>query len=107
TQGNERYDILFDTVGKTSLKECMPMLKPKGRYLLTEFGLSHILAAIYTSFFKRKKMILAASNFYWEKKDLIFLKELVEKGYFIPVIDRSFPLENMVEAHQYVESGHK
>ena len=107
TMDNEKYDILFDTVGKTSMKECMNLLRPGGRYLLTEFGLSHILAAIYTSFFKSKKVMVAASNFYWRKKDLIFMKEIVEKGYFKPVVERCFPMEKIVEAHKYVESGRK
>lgn len=79
---NDKYDIVFDTVGKTSMKECMKMLKPDGKYLLTEFGLTHILATIYTSFFSRKKVIVAASNFYWKKKDLVFMKKIIEEGYF-------------------------
>lgn len=107
TKGNERYDILFDTVGKTSMKECTKLLKPKGKYLLTEFGLPHILATIYTSLFKGKKVIVASSNFYWKKEDLIFFKEIAEKELLLPVIDRSFQLEEIVEAHKYVESGHK
>jgi NADPH:quinone reductase-like Zn-dependent oxidoreductase len=107
TKSNKSYDIIFDTIGKTSMKECMTLLKPKGKYLLTEFRFSHILAAIYTSLFKRKKVIVASSNFYWKKEDLIFLKKIAEKGHFKPIIDKVFTLEEIVEAHKFVELGHK
>jgi len=107
TQNDEKYDLIFDTIGKTSMKECMNLLKQRGKYLLTEFGLPHILAAIFTSLFKSRKVIVASSNFYWKKEDLVFLKEIAEKGYFKPVIDKTFPLEKIVDAHKYVELGHK
>ncbi|MCW5910765.1 MAG: NAD(P)-dependent alcohol dehydrogenase [Cyclobacteriaceae bacterium] len=107
TGRNEKFDIMFDTVGKTSMKECLKLLKPNGKYLLTEFGISHILAAIYTSLFRSKKVMVTASNMYWEKEGLIFLKELAEKRHFKPVLDRSFRLDEIVEAHKYVETGHK
>ncbi len=107
TQNDKKYDLIFDTVGKTSMRECMNLLKPKGRYLRTEFGFSHILASIFTSLFNSKKVIVASSNFYWKKEDLAFLKKIVETGRFKPVIDTIFPLENIVDAHQYVELGHK
>ena len=106
-KGNKNYDIIFDTVGKTSMKECLNLLRPRGKYLLTEFGFSHILSTIYTSLFKSKKVIVASSNFYWKKEDLIFLREIANKGHFKPVIDKVFPLEEIVEAHKYVESGYK
>lgn len=107
TQKHEKYDLLFDTVGKTSMKECLELLKPKGRYLITDFGFSHILASIFTSLFKSKKIIVVSSNFYWKKEDLNFLKEIAEKGYFKPVIDKVFSLEKIVDAHKYVELGRK
>lgn len=107
TKSRDRYDILFDTVGKTSMKECLKLLTPRGKYLLTEFGFSHILASIYSSLFKSRKVIVASSNFYWKRSDLIFLKELAEGGHFKPVLDRSYPMQDMAEAHKYVESGRK
>jgi len=66
-----------------------------------------ILAALYTSLFKREKVMVAASNFYWKKEDLVFLKEIAEKAHFIPVVDKCFQLDEIVEAHNYVETGHK
>lgn len=107
TQKEEKYDLLFDTVGKTSIKECLKLLRPKGRYLLTEFGFSHILASIFASFFKNKKIIVASSNFYWKIEDLALFTEIAEKGFFKPVIDKTFPLERIIEAHKYVALGHK
>ncbi|WP_416865438.1 MAG: NAD(P)-dependent alcohol dehydrogenase [Imperialibacter sp.] len=101
------YDIVFDTVGKTSMKECMNLLTPNGKYLLTEFGLRHMLAAMYTSLFRRKKVVIASSNFYWKREDLAFLKQLAEQGHFKPVVDRCFELADMAEAHAYVASGRK
>ncbi|MEX0968327.1 MAG: NAD(P)-dependent alcohol dehydrogenase [Bacteroidia bacterium] len=106
-ESNERFDIIFDTIGKTSMKSCMKLLTPKGKYLLTEFGISHILAAIYSSLFNRKKVIVAASNIYWKQEDLSFLKEIVEEGHFKPVVDQTFQLEEIGKAHKYVEAGHK
>lgn len=107
TQRSEKFDIIFDTTGKTSMKDCMKLLTPRGKYLLTEFGISHIFTAIYTSLFRSKKVITLASNMYWREEDLIFLKELAEKEHFKPVLDRIFRLEEMVEAHKYVETGRK
>lgn len=107
SHNDQKYDILFDTVGKTSLKHCLKLLKSKGRYLLSEFGFFHILASIFTRLLISKRVIVASSNFYWKKEDLEFLKEITEKGHFNPVIDRTFPLESIVDAHKYVELGHK
>ncbi|MEQ8413004.1 MAG: NAD(P)-dependent alcohol dehydrogenase [Imperialibacter sp.] len=107
TTSGKQYDLIFDTIGKTSMKACMNLLTPKGKYLLTEFGLRHMLAAMYSSVFKRKKVVIASSNFYWKKEDMVFLKELAEKGHYKPVVDRSFPLADIAEAHTYVASGRK
>ncbi len=107
TREDKKYDLIFDTVGKTSMKVCMHLLKPKGKYLRTDFGFSHILAAVFSSLFKDRKVIVASSNFHWKKEDLDFLKGIAEKGDFKPVIDRTYPLENIREAHKYVELGHK
>ncbi|MCB0647494.1 MAG: NAD(P)-dependent alcohol dehydrogenase [Saprospiraceae bacterium] len=107
TRHEQKYDIIFDTVGKTSMNACLKLLKPNGKYLLTDFGLKHMLAAIFTSLFNGKKIIVASSNFHWKKEDLVLFKELAEQGCLKPVIDQIFPLESMVEAHKYVELGHK
>lgn len=106
-QIDQKYDILFDTVGKTSFNHCLKLLKSKGRYLVTEFGISHILASMIYPLLMNKRVVVASSNFYWKKGDLKFLKEITEKGHLNPVIDRTYPLESIVDAHKYVELGHK
>jgi NADPH:quinone reductase-like Zn-dependent oxidoreductase len=107
TASGKQYHLIFDTVGKTSMKACMSLLSPNGKYLLTEFGFSHMLAAMYTSLFKRKKVVIASSNFYWKREDLAFLKGLAEQGQYKPVVDRCFALADIAEAHTYVASGRK
>ena len=107
TKMGDSYDIIFDTVGKIQMKTCMPLLVPKGKYLVTEFGFSHILKSITSSISNGKRVIVASSNFYWKREDLKLFKQLAEQGQFTPVVDRVFTLENMREAHRYVEQGHK
>lgn len=81
----ETYDIIFDTVGKTTLSQCKSLLSNKGYYLNTVNGETAVPRT----------------------EELVFLKDLVEKGRLKSVIDRCYPLEQMVEAHRYVEQGHK
>jgi NADPH:quinone reductase-like Zn-dependent oxidoreductase len=83
TKSGGTYDVIFDAVGKTSRSRCKGLLKNNGIFLNTN-GLAKIKA-----------------------KDLIFLKELIEKGKIKPVIDRTYPMEQIVEAHRYVDKGHK
>lgn len=107
TQSGETYDLIFDTVGKSSLLQGKQVLNPGGRYLLSEFGLSAIAQMLWTSVVGSKKVIVAASNLSWATDDLHFFNEMVEAGKFKPVIDRRYPLEQIRDAHRYVEQGHK
>jgi NADPH:quinone reductase-like Zn-dependent oxidoreductase len=84
-EDNELYDIIFDTVGKISYEKIKPLLKPEGKYI-----------SVVTSGHAQ----LRIENF-------ITLTELVELGKIKPVIDRVYTFEQMVEAHRYVELGHK
>jgi NADPH:quinone reductase-like Zn-dependent oxidoreductase len=105
TQNGETYDLIFDILNKTSLARCKSSLKPNGRYLLASFKTRQLFQALWTSVFSSKKVICALSN---EKtEDLMFIKELVEAGKIISVIDRCYPVEQTAEAHRYVESGQK
>ncbi|MEI5909289.1 NAD(P)-dependent alcohol dehydrogenase [Bacillus spongiae] len=105
TQSGETYDLIFDILGKSSFIECKDSLKQNGQYLLASFKVKQLFQMLWTSMFSRKKVICALSN---EKtEDLIFLKELIEKRKIKSVIDKSFPLEQTVDAHKYVESGQK
>ena len=109
TKNGQVYDIIFDTVGKRSFSLCKDSLSQKGVYL-DAAGAATIFPMLWTSMFGSKKAIItatyvrSASNI---KKDLIFLKELIEAGKIQSVIDRRYPLEQTAEAHRYVETGHK
>ena len=105
TRNDETYDIIFDTVGKTSLSRCKRSLKPKGRYLLTVFDVPQLLQMLWTAVMGGKKVICAVAS--EKREDLIFIRDLVEAGQLKPVIDRRYPLEQIVEAHTYAEKGHK
>jgi NADPH:quinone reductase-like Zn-dependent oxidoreductase len=105
TKSGETYDIIFDVVGKTSFSRSVRSLKQSGRYLLANAGLSQMVRGRWTSMRSSKKVIVGAAS---EKtEDLIFLKELIEAGKIKSVIDRRYPLEQIAEAHRYVDTGHK
>jgi NADPH:quinone reductase-like Zn-dependent oxidoreductase len=106
TQNGETYDIVVDTVvGKTSFSHCKNSLKPKGLYLAIAGGLREMGQMLWTSMAGGKKVIFGSPAEC--KKDLVFIKELVEAGKLKPVIDRRYPLEQTAEAHRYVDMGHK
>jgi NADPH:quinone reductase-like Zn-dependent oxidoreductase len=108
TQSGETYDIILDTVvGKTSFSHCKNSLKQKGFYLAVAGGLRELIQMLRTSVIGRKKVIFGGGIACERKENLIFLKELVEAGKIKPVIDRRYPLEQIVEAHRYVDKGHK
>jgi NADPH:quinone reductase-like Zn-dependent oxidoreductase len=107
TKSGETYDIIFDTVGKSSFSRCKDSLKQKGIYLSTVPGLAIILQMLWTSMVGSKKAMFAATSFSYNTKDLVFIKELIEAEKIKPVIDRRYPLEQTAEAHRYVEKGHK
>ena len=102
TQSGETYDVIFDAVGKSSFSRCKDSLKQRGVYLTVSWPL---LQALWTSMTSSKKIIWGMPSRGTE--DLIFLKELIEAGKLKSVIDRRYPLEQIVEAHRYVETGHK
>jgi NADPH:quinone reductase-like Zn-dependent oxidoreductase len=104
TQSGETYDVIFDnSLGKSSFSHCKGSLKQNGRFLRVSFGLSRLL---WTKIKGSKKEICALVTDV-KVEDLIFVKELVEAGKIKAVIDRRFPLEEVAEAHRYVENGHK
>jgi NADPH:quinone reductase-like Zn-dependent oxidoreductase len=105
TQSGETYDLIFDILGKSMFSRCKSSLKPNGRYLLASFKMKQLFQMLWTSLIGNKKVICAIAS---EKpEDLFVLKELIEAGKIISVIDRTYPLEEIVEAHRYVETGQK
>lgn len=105
TQNGERYDLIFDILGRSSFTKCKKSLNPHGRYLLASFKSKQLLQMLWTSLVGDKKVICALSN---ENGDeLPQIKALVEAGKITAHIDKCFPLEKTAEAHRYVEQGHK
>ena len=101
----ETYDIIFDTVSKSSFSHCKGSLNKNGCYLVTVGGFMSYVLTLWTSIRGGRKYIYGMSI---EKmKALNFINELIEKGKLKAVIDRSYPLEQIAEAHKYVEQGHK
>lgn len=104
-QNGETYDVIFDTVGKASFADCLRSLKPDGAYLQAVSAPGISLRMQWAALTSRKRMVGGGPP--PRAEDLVFLQELVETGQLKPVIDRCYPLEQMVEAHRYVDTGRK
>jgi NADPH:quinone reductase-like Zn-dependent oxidoreductase len=110
TKSSETYDIIFDVASKSSFSRCKSSLTHEGIYLSTVLRVSILLQMLWTSKIGSKKAKFSATGLRSVPERLIFLKELVElieAGKIQTVIDRRYPLEQIVEAHKYVEKGHK
>jgi NADPH:quinone reductase-like Zn-dependent oxidoreductase len=110
TQNGQTYDIIFDTVGKSSYARCKGSLTQEGVYLNPVLGLPLLLQMLWTSNFGSKKALFMATGLRpasEKKKDLAFLRDLVEAGKLRAIVDRRYALEQAAEAHRYVETGHK
>lgn len=105
TQSGETYDVILDVMGKASFSGVIQSLKPGGRYLLVNAGLSQMMRGLWISLTSSKKVIIGAAN--QATADLVSLKALIEAEKLRAVIDRYYPLERTSEAHQYVETGQK
>ena len=105
TKNGETYDLIFDILGKSSFSKCQNSLQPNGIYLLASFKTRQLFQMLRTSKTTGKKVICALSS--ENRKDLIFIKELVEAGKIKSIIDKCYPLEQTAEAHRYVEKGCK
>ena len=107
TRTENKFQFIFDAVGKSSFGQCKPLLTEKGIYVSTELGKNgeNLLYALTTSLLGGKKLLFPIPSI--TKKDVIFLKELFIKGEYNPVIDRHYKLDQIVDAYKYVESGQK
>ncbi len=107
TKNGKTYDVIFDAVGKHSFLRCRRSLKAGGIYIETDLGfLWHApVLALLTRWIGDKRVALGIARY--TKKDVLFLKELIEAGKYRAVIDRCYPLEDVVEATRYVETGQK
>jgi len=105
THNGISYDVIFDVIGANRLIRNLRSLKPEGIYLMANPRLGKMIWGSMVSRFGNKKVVFELNQ--QTKKDLIHLKELIEEGKLKTVIDRSYPLEEMANAHLYVESGAK
>jgi NADPH:quinone reductase-like Zn-dependent oxidoreductase len=105
TQMTDRYDLIFDAVAKRSFSECKRVLQPQGIYVTTAFSPLLALRGTWTSMTGSGKMAPLPPK-PPSKADLVFIKELVETGRVVPVIDRRYPLSETPDAIGYLEAGH-
>jgi NADPH:quinone reductase-like Zn-dependent oxidoreductase len=107
TEDDHIYDVVIDAVGKSSFFRCKKLLKPGGVYFSTDLGFlaQNMFLALWTPIFCRKKVKLPIPKHSHE--DIIFFKELIEAGKYKAIIDRRYPLEQIIEATKYVETGQK
>lgn len=104
-QSQQRFDVIFDAVGNCSFARCQPVLAPGGRLLLVVASLGELVGALLWPSRGRRKLLAGVAGV--RTADLLFLRTLAESGAFRPVIDRTYPFERIVEAHAYVDTGHK
>lgn len=101
------YDVIFDAVGKSSFGHCKGALTPKGIYLTTVPTFAIVRQMLWNSMRGGKKAKFVAAGLMQNRANLDFLRELFEGGHLKAVIDRCYPLEQLAEAHRYVDKGHK
>ncbi len=106
TQGSDVYDAILDTVGGTSFSRSKRVLAPTGRHVFVVQKLAQLLQALWTSMRPGKRVIVGFSAGD-SKDDLLLIKRLIEEGRIRPVIDRTYRLQEIAEAHRYVETGRK
>jgi len=107
TKTGQTYKVVFDAVGKTSFFRCKSLIKKGGVYLSTDLGFlaQNLSLTLWTGIFGSKKVMFPIPKD--RKEDVAFFKELIEAGKYRAVIDRRYPLEQIVEAYRYVEEGQK
>jgi len=105
TQNGEIYDVIFDAVNTISVSRSLKSLKKNGIMILSAAGLSETFQGLWTNISTHIKVLTGLIHH--KADDIVFLKGLVEAKKFKPVVDRTFPLQQIGEAHSYVELGHK
>jgi len=109
TQNGQTYDVILDVEGKRSFSQCKNSLNKRGFYLTAYPTLSILFQMLWTTLFNRKKVKFSATGLLQVSERLSFLKDLIklfEEGKLKTIIDTSYSLEQIVEAHQYVQKGH-
>lgn len=107
TADEQRYDLVLDAVGKSTFGRCRRLLKPGGLYMSSDLGpgWQNIPLSLFTPLLRGKRVKFGAPT---QNKEMVeHLRDLMESGQFRPVIDRRYPLDQIVEAYRYVETGQK
>lgn len=107
TKNGETYDVIFDTVNKISISDSLQSLNSYGTLILSAAGLKEMFEANWKLITSSKKIKVVTGIISHSAEDINFLKTLIEAGQLKPVIDRTYSLEQMKDAHTYVEKGHK
>jgi NADPH:quinone reductase-like Zn-dependent oxidoreductase len=107
TKDEQTYDVVLDAVGKSSFGRCKRLLKPGGTYLSSELGrlAQNPVLALVTPLFGGKRVMFPIPKH--DQQMVRYFKKLIDSGQFTPVIDRRYPLDQIVEAYRYVETGQK
>ena len=107
TKDDQSYDVVLDAVGKSSFGRCRRLLKPRGVYFSSDFGplLQNPLLALVTPLLRRKRVAFPIPGI--DAEIVAYLRALLDSGELKPVIDRRYPLDEIVEAYRYVETGQK
>jgi len=108
TQDEQTYDVVFDAVGKSSFGRCRRLLKPRGIYLSSDLGplSQNPLLALITPLLGGRKVMFPVPPKH-DQEGVRQFRDLIQAGTFRPVIDRRYPLDQIVEAYRYVETGQK
>jgi NADPH:quinone reductase-like Zn-dependent oxidoreductase len=108
TRDEQRYDVVFDAVGKSSFGRCRRLLKPRGTFLSSDLGplSQNPVLALVTPVFGGRRVRFPIPRDH-DRASVASLRDLLASGGFRPVIDRTYPLDQIVEAYRYVESGRK
>ena len=105
TRNGKTYDVIIDVIGKSSFSRSVRALKPNGRYILGNPSISSRIRARWTPMTMGKKVIVALAHH--KDEYYTFLIKLMGAGKLKSIIDRRYSLEQIVEAHRYVDQGHK